>query len=322
MDRKNRPVGRSKKVGSGSSSVFRRGSGLGRKTQGPVGNYQGYSGRDDRPQQYSTTGQTPVRRTGGVSLKTIIIMAIIAYLAFKFLGGGMGNLLGGGGTQDTSNFLQSQTETADTYVDSGSHEVSEAVSNEARDKRTVLKGGGEDTVTIMVYMLGTDLESRGGMATADLNEMVYANVSDKVNIIVETGGTKKWQNNVISSTTNQRYKVTSEGVIRLEDNLGRKSMVDPDTLTDFIKYASDKFPADRNILVMWDHGGGSLTGYGYDEYVPGDHMTLDEISDALTAAGTTFDIIGFDACLMGTLETAMVLEPHADYMIASEEVEP
>ena len=33
-------------------------------------------------------------------------------------------------------------------------------------------------------------------------------------------------------------------------------------------------------------------------------------------------MIGFDACLMGTLETAMVLEPYADYMIASEELEP
>ncbi len=42
------------------------------------------------------------------------------------------------------------------------------VSPQAREKRTVLKGNGQDTVTIMVYMCGTDLESRAGMGTSDL----------------------------------------------------------------------------------------------------------------------------------------------------------
>ncbi len=35
-----------------------------------------------------------------------------------------------------------------------------------------------------------------------------------------------------------------------------------------------------------------------------------------------FDIVGFDACLMGTIEIAYMLEPYADYLIASEETEP
>ncbi|MCR5235609.1 MAG: hypothetical protein K6E34_00220 [Lachnospiraceae bacterium] len=35
-----------------------------------------------------------------------------------------------------------------------------------------------------------------------------------------------------------------------------------------------------------------------------------------------FDFIGFDACLMATVETAYMLSPYADYMIASEEFEP
>ena len=33
-------------------------------------------------------------------------------------------------------------------------------------------------------------------------------------------------------------------------------------------------------------------------------------------------MVGFDACLMATLETAIALEPYADYMVASEETEP
>ena len=35
-----------------------------------------------------------------------------------------------------------------------------------------------------------------------------------------------------------------------------------------------------------------------------------------------FDFVGFDACLMCTVETAKMLSPYADYMIASEETEP
>ena len=49
-------------------------------------------------------------------------------------------------------------------------------------------GNDKDQVTVMVYMCGSDLESDGGAATADLNEMLYADVGDHVNIIVETAG--------------------------------------------------------------------------------------------------------------------------------------
>ena len=62
------------------------------------------------------------------------------------------------------------------------------VSSRARAKRTVLKGGGKDTVTIMVYMCGTDLESKSGMATSDLQEMAAATIGSNVNLLVYTGG--------------------------------------------------------------------------------------------------------------------------------------
>ena len=99
-------------------------------------------------------------------------------------------------------------------------------------------------------------------------------------------------------------------------------MVEPETLSDFIQFCKSEYPADRYILVLWDHGGGSLTGYGYDEIFPGDSMSLDEINTALKSGGVQFDAIGFDACLMATLETALVTEQYADYLIASEAVEP
>ena len=51
-------------------------------------------------------------------------------------------------------------------------------------------------------------------------------------------------------------------------------------------------------------------------------MSLEQIDKALTEADVKFDFVGFDACLMSTTETGLMLAEHADYMIASEESEP
>lgn len=81
------------------------------------------------------------------------------------------------------------------------------VSSQAREKRTQILGNGQDTVTIMIYDCGTDLESRSGMATNDIGEMVQANIPDNVNIIVYTGGCNGWKTNGISNRVNQIYKI-------------------------------------------------------------------------------------------------------------------
>ena len=253
----------------------------------------------------------------------IVIAAVIALVVYLMSRGSVGTEETSVLTPTTPSGIASVTSTdLTTGTTSSPTTAVTTVSQEARAKRTVLKGDGNDVATIMVYICATDLESQSGMATADLNEMLYAQDSDKVNVVIETGGTSGWRNSVISSRTNQRYYVTPQGLQLIQDNLGMKSMVDPNTLSDFIQFSKANFPADRYILVLWDHGGGSLTGYGYDQNFRQDSMTLDELATALNNGGCAFDLIGFDACLMATLETAMVLEPYGDYMLASEETEP
>ena len=55
-----------------------------------------------------------------------------------------------------------------------------------------------------------------------------------------------------------------------------------------------------------------------------DALTLTEFKDALEAANLTdkFDIIGFDACLMASIEMAAVIDDYADYMGDSQEIVP
>ena len=208
-------------------------------------------------------------------------------------------------------------------VDTNYTQVNGEVARGARSKYTKLRGKNRDTVTLMIYMIGTDLESNTGMATDDLNEMLYAGLDNSnINVLIQTGGCRRWRNSVISAGKQQRWALSSQGIALLDEKKETVSMTDEGELSDFIRFCARNAPADRYMLIFWDHGGGSVSGYGYDETRPNDSMNLVEISRALDDAGVLFDFIGFDACLMGTLETAIAMEPYADYLIASEEAEP
>lgn len=63
-----------------------------------------------------------------------------------------------------------------------------------------------ETFTLMVYLCGTDLESDDGSATDDLLEMLEANLTlgGPVKVLVETGGTVDWWNELIDPDRNER----------------------------------------------------------------------------------------------------------------------
>ena len=338
MDRENRPHSRERSEPKGTVDVNLHGS----AGTGPVGSggrpgvsgnsHQSSSGRAGSARG---TSVSPLALIGLFALFTklpkkvrriiLIVVAVIAVFAFiKAAFANQANVVDPTPAPGTT-----QPTTTDPTPSPGNNQTTTTdpapvSSGKARDKRFEALGNGKDKVTIMVYMCGTDLESKYGMATNDLVEMTKATIGDNVNVIVETGGCKKWQNSIVSSASNQIYRVLSGGKLEtLESNFGSKSMVSPSTLTEFIKYCASKYPANRNILIFWDHGGGSITGYGYDEKNGGnDSMDLAEIDKALGDAGVIFDWIGFDTCLMSTLETDMVCTKYADYIIASEETEP
>ena len=204
------------------------------------------------------------------------------------------------------------TGTLDTTVAAGS-----------RAKYTQILGNSQDKMTILVYLCGADLESKSGMATNDLTEMTRATLSDNVNVVIYTGGAQSWKNNAVSNQVNQVYLLKQGGLQRLIESDGNKAMTDPQTLANFVAWGAQQFPANRYGLIFWDHGSGSLQGYGYDEkHARNGSMSLSGIDQALHAANVKFDFVGFDTCLMATAETGLMLSKYADYMIASEETEP
>ncbi len=184
--------------------------------------------------------------------------------------------------------------------------------------------GEAGTWTVFVYMCGSDLESENGMASADIEEMEKSSAGGNVQFVVQTGGAYGWQNDV-DGDKSQRYLI-HDGKRELVYSGSDVNMGDGSVLTDFVKWGIESYPAANMGLVFWDHGSGSVNGVCFDENHDDDGLYLKEIDAALYSVydemTEPFEFIGFDACLMGTAETAAVLSTHAKYMVASEETEP
>lgn len=192
-----------------------------------------------------------------------------------------------------------------------------------KEKQTEIKGDGKDQATVFVYMNGSDLESEDGEATEDLCEMLAANISSQVNVLVETVGTKSWSKRLgIASDHTQRYKAEAGNLVLVDDSLGQLDCTSPDTLADFISWGAENYPANRYILIFWDHGAGPVYGFGYDEHQSEDSvLTIDEIQTAIRQSGIYFDIVGMDSCIMSSLELCCAMYNYCDYMILSEDFE-
>ncbi len=177
------------------------------------------------------------------------------------------------------------------------------------------------TWTVFFYLCGTDLESEHGAATNNLSELCQLNPGNTLQFVIQTGGTAQWKNDIISSESLQRYIIKDNSLV-LVDEQPLASMGASSTLGEFLSWGVQMYPADRYMIVFWNHGGGSVAGIAFDEIFNSDSLTLDELAEGLSMAGVSFDIIGFDTCLMATLENAASIAPYGKYMVASEEYEP
>ena len=180
-------------------------------------------------------------------------------------------------------------------------------------------------VTVMVYMVGSDLEPRSAAGTLDMAEMAASGVDlSRVNVLVYTGGATDWQSDV-PKDANALFRLTEEGFQQVK-TFPLQSMGKAENLSRFVNYSRRKFPADSWHLILWDHGNGPVLGCGVDRLFGGDSLTLPELAAALEATGfggeEKLGVLGFDACLMASAELACVSAPYAEYLVASQETEP
>ena len=182
----------------------------------------------------------------------------------------------------------------------------------------------QNTWAIYWYLCGSDLETDGGFASIDLEELAQVDLPENISVVIQTGGAIEWQNG-IDADVSSRYLYNSDG-FTLVDEQPLANMGDPETLADFLRFCNEEYPADRQAVIFWNHGGGSVAGVAFDELFDFDSLTLQEIGEAFeetgTASGEKYELIGFDACLMATIDTAAALSDYAHWFVASEELEP
>ena len=182
-----------------------------------------------------------------------------------------------------------------------------------RAKKKDAPMGNTGSWTIFVYLCGTDLESEdeNGMATDDLDQMIQAKGSGNVRFVVQTGGTSEWMNNVVSNKSCERYVIANQNIERV-DAVPLRSMGESSTLSDFLTWGVENYPAEKMGVVFWNHGGGSITGVCFDELHDDDSLSLLEINQALSKA---YDYVIIDLPPVGAVVDAVSVSENIDGMV-------
>lgn len=194
-------------------------------------------------------------------------------------------------------------------------------SNETSDAKDTSIVADAAEWTVFIYLCGTDLESDGAAASGNLESLGKAAASNQVNFVIQTGGTETWHRDDIKSDVLTRFTMNG-GVLTEVESLPLANMGDPNTLGSFLSWGVKNYPAKKYMAVLWDHGGGPMGGAIVDQLYDNSSMTVPELAKAISMAETQFEIIGFDACLMASLEIADAMSPYGKYLVASEETEP
>ena len=178
------------------------------------------------------------------------------------------------------------------------------------------------TRTVMIYMVGSDLESKAGYGTTELAALKYDKLdSENVNVVLIAGGSNKWHNDYIDVDETSIFELQEDGFKKVKKQ-SVKNMADEKTFSEFLNYVYDNYQTDRYDLIFWDHGA-AILGSELDQLHNNDILSLEEIKSGLKKSpfndDNKLEVVIFSTCLNGTIEVADIFKDHADYLVASEE---
>ncbi len=198
----------------------------------------------------------------------------------------------------------------------------------------------------MMYMDGdNNLES---LLWGDINEMEYglyqmdSTLAAEVHVIVLWDGCASYTSEgpdggmlyELGPEDNENTTL-SANTVELPDgwftNGDEIDVGDGDTITSFLTYCENRYPAMMNrVLIMSNHGGGVRSRevpdrYGWSDNDSGSHLYTNEIQQGIMGAGfnssNKLSLIGHDACIMAAVEEAYEYKDVAEFFVASPENE-
>jgi hypothetical protein len=185
--------------------------------------------------------------------------------------------------------------------------------------------------TIIVYSAADDEVLEESM-WFDINEMEMVGSNSQMNIVVQMDRYASGFTGDGDWSDTRRYLITQDNNLDsitspVVQSVGEVDTGDPQTLVDFVTWAVQNYPAKKYALIMSDHGGGWTGGFSDMSASSYSDLSIPEIVSSIEQVRQNtgldkFEIIGFDACLMGQIEVFGSLYPYSNYMVASEEVIP
>jgi hypothetical protein len=110
----------------------------------------------------------------------------------------------------------------------------------------------------------------------------------------------------------------------------------PETIIKFVDDSKAEYEARNRVLILWDHGNGWQNVHVFENVVTATNIYRQQEESGTGAGATLFiddlravldekrdiAIVGFDACLMSMIEIAFQLRERAQFMVASQHLQP
>lgn len=185
----------------------------------------------------------------------------------------------------------------------------------------VYKGLNKKNRTVMIYMVGSDLESVSKQGTFSISDIEAKKIDlENTNVVMMAGGAKVWHNDTIKADKIGIYELTKTGFV-LKKSFPIENMGSSVVLEKFLDYSYNNYPSKKYDIVFWNHGLGAI-GLEHDE-VSKDFLSIKELDEAFKNSNfdkNNLELTIFFNCLSSNLQIAKVMKNYSEYMVASEEV--
>ena len=108
-----------------------------------------------------------------------------------------------------------------------------------------------------------------------------------------------------------------KGTIIETRRMGETNVSDPETLHYFIEESLSLLDDKKVSLFYWGHGFQREETDSFDLSHPENFYSINQFKESLLQSGRHFELLFFGACQMASFESALILSPFSDYLIAS-----
>jgi hypothetical protein len=184
----------------------------------------------------------------------------------------------------------------------------------------------EPDATWTVFVYGHGDHNLSPSLQVDIEEMKAATLRQNVTVVVLADYDASQG---AEHPTGAHWMKIANGTVENIETAPEADLDDPAVLTSSIERAFKLVPADRHALVMWNHGGAWEGGFGGDTrdgatHKPGMMMpaAAAAVRAGLEKAGVEYlDVLAFDTCLLGGMESAAEFVGIADVYVGNGELD-